>query len=192
MWVSWCKNKSFGQRFTCTYLLYLLTYYYWKLKRKFDFVSWPAQHFLLVIKKLYFFIFSPSYFVCSSEPTSVWWWKLPSSTKLQFSFSIFCLHWWKKSNLQIDVPKLWMPVSMKNQSFLGKLGMVETTGKIFKKNRFIFWWCCNLCCNMVVYVLHRGVRWILLWFDDFSNISYLVTEWFFSGKKSLNCIPNHF
>ena len=26
---------------------------------------------------------------------------------------------------------------MKNQSFLGKLGIVEATGKIFKKNRFI-------------------------------------------------------
>ena len=101
-----------------SYFTYLHTY--WKLKRKIDFVSWPAQHFLLVIKKLYFFPFPPSCFVCSSEPTSVWWWKLPSSTKLQFSFSIFCLHWWKKSNLQIDVPKLWMPVSMKNQSFLGK------------------------------------------------------------------------
>ena len=126
------QKCSTGQRFIFTevtfykiyilvstyYLLYLLTYYYWKLKRKIDFVSWPAQHFLLVIKKLYFFLFSPSCFVCSSEPTSVWWWKLPSSTKLQFSFSIFCLHWWKKSNLQIDVPKLWMPVSMKNQSFL--------------------------------------------------------------------------
>ena len=60
------------------YFTYLLTYYHWKLKRKIDFVSWPAQHFLLVIKKLYFFLFSPSCFVCSSEPTSVWWWKLPS------------------------------------------------------------------------------------------------------------------
>ena len=31
-----------------------------------------------------------------------------------------------------------MPVSMKNQSFLGKLGMVEATEKIFKKIDLFF------------------------------------------------------
>ena len=139
-----------------------------------------------------FFPFFPFLFCLFFQANKCLMMKVTFVDKIAIFFSIFCLHyWWKKSNLQIDVPKLWMPVSMKNQSFLGKLGMVETTGKIFKKNRFIFWWCCNLCCNMVVYVLHRGVRWILLWFDDFSNISCLVTEWFFSGKNSLNCIPNH-
>ena len=170
MIVRFVYNHSYSKAFSTAlvfskyrlYFTYLLTYYHWKLKRKIDFVSWPAQHFLLVIKKLYFFLFSPSCFVCSAKPTSVWWWKLPSSTKLQFSFSIFCLHWWKKSNLQIDVPNFpnsGCQFQWKTNLFLENLVWSKQLEKSLKKSRFIFWWCCNHGC---LRYNDRSILWIFI------------------------------
>ena len=142
-------------------------------------ILWADQlnTFFLSLKSYIFSFFSPSYFVCSSKPTSVWWWKLPSSTKLQFSFSIFCLHWWKKSNLQIDVPKLWMPeFQWKTNLFLENLVSSKQLEKSLKKNRFILFF--DDVAIIVYFTSIEASSGFLLWFDDFSNISRLVIEFF--------------
>ena len=136
LWVSWCKNKSFWQRFTCTYLLYLLTYYYWKLKRKIDFVSWPAQHFLLVIKKLYFILFSPSYFVCSSEPM----FDDESYLRRQncnFLFLSSVCTGGRKAISKLMFPNSGCQFQWKTNLFLEKLCMVEAPRKSLKKLNFL-------------------------------------------------------
>ena len=104
-----------------------------------DFVCWPAQHFLFVIKKWYFSLFSPSCFVCSSKPTSVWWWKLPSSTKLQFSFlSSVCTTGGRKAISKLMFPNSGCQFQWKTNLFLENLVWSKQLEKSLKKIDLFF------------------------------------------------------